>query len=502
MSHFIGIDLGTTNSAISSYDGENVKIWQSEVGASITPSAIFIDKRKNKYVGDFAYKTIAQDPDNVAVRFKRMMGTSTTINLPNYGKELTPEECSAEILKTLFNYLPDEIQSDPDLGTVITVPAAFDQKAKDATLAAANMAGIGRVATLQEPVAAVMSVMKNRPEDGTFLVYDLGGGTLDVAVAESFNGHVNLQSHGGIPVCGGRDFDRVLIEKVVYPWMQERFKLPDSFWTLDKYKSIVGIISYATEQAKIALSSRESSTISVSESQLRVRDEAGEDLFVDIEITRDMYNPLIEDQIKDTIRAVHETLESAGLKTEDIVRIVFVGGPTKYKYLRDKVSSELGIPANTEVDPMTAVSEGAALFAESIDWESQGHAKKNSRGTIESKGPINVTFDFIARTPDSKTKLLVTLGSKGKYELQVDSLDTGWTSGKIALKDKTTIDLLLAKNGTNTFKVFIFNEFGEIMPLQDDKIVISKTAATIDSIPALQTWKRYMLKICAAKWCR
>ena len=487
MSHFIGIDLGTTNSAISSYDGENVKIWQSEVGASITPSAIFIDKRKNKYVGDFAYKTIAQDPDNVAVRFKRMMGTSTTINLPNYGKELTPEECSAEILKTLFNYLPEEIQNDPELGTVITVPAAFDQKAKDATLAAANMAGIGRVATLQEPVAAVMSVMKNRPEDGTFLVYDLGGGTLDVAVAESFNGHVNLQSHGGIPVCGGRDFDRVLIEKVVYPWMQERFKLPDSFWTLDKYKSIVGIISYATEQAKIALSSRESSTISVSESQLRVRDEAGEDLFVDIEITRDMYNPLIEDQIKDTIRAVHETLESAGLKTEDIVRIVFVGGPTKYKYLRDKVSSELGIPANTEIDPMTAVSEGAALFAESIDWESQGHAKKNSRGTIESKGPINVTFDFIARTPDSKTKLLVTLGSKGKYELQVDSLDTGWTSGKISLKDKTTIDLLLAKNGTNTFKVFIFNEFGEIMPLQDDKIVISKTAATIDSIPASNT---------------
>lgn len=487
MTNFIGIDLGTTNSAISSYDGENVKIWQSEVGASITPSAIFIDKRKNKYVGDFAYKTIAQDPENVAVRFKRMMGTNTTVKLPNAGKDMTPEECSAEILKTLFNYLPDEIQNDPELGTVITVPAAFDQKAKDATLAAANMAGIGRVALMQEPVAAVMSVMKNRPEDGTFLVYDLGGGTLDVAVAESFNGHVNLQSHGGIPVCGGRDFDRVLIEKVVYPWMMDRFKLPKEFWTLDEYKSMVGVISYATEQAKIALSSRESSTISVSESQLRVRDQAGEDIYVDIEITRDIYNPLIEDQIQDTIKAVNETLESAGLKTEDIVRIVFVGGPTKYKYLRDRVSSELGIPANTEVDPMTAVSEGAALYAESIDWESQGHAKKNARGTLESKGPINITFDFIARTPDSKAKLLVTLASKGKYELQVDSLDTGWTSGKIALKDKTTVDLLLSKNGANTFKIFVFNEYGEIMPLQDEKIVISKTAATIDSIPASHT---------------
>ena len=487
MTHFIGIDLGTTNSAISSYDGENVKTWQSDVSNNITPSAILIDKRKNKYVGDTAYRETARDPENVAVRFKRMMGTNTAIKLPNAGRDLTPEECSAEILKTLFNYLPEEIRNDPDLGTVITVPAAFDQKAKDATLAAANMAGIGRVALMQEPVAAVMSVMKNRPEDGTFLVYDLGGGTLDVAVADSYNGRVSLQSHGGIPVCGGRDFDRVLIENVVYPWMSERFKLPKEFWSVDKYKSMLGIISYETERAKIALSSRESSTISVSESQLRVQDEAGEDIFVDIEITREMYNPLIEPQIQDTIKAVRETLDAAGLKTDDIVRIVFVGGPTKYKYLRDRVSSELGIPANTEVDPMTAVSEGAALYAESIDWSTQEHAKKNTRGSLESKGPIDISFDFIARTPDTKAKLLVTLSSKGKYELQVDSLDTGWTSGKVALKDKTNLDLLLSKNGSNTFKIFVFNEFGEIMPLKDDKIVITRTAATIDSIPASNT---------------
>lgn len=487
MTHFIGIDLGTTNSAISSYDGNTVKIWKSSDGYDVTPSAIYVDKRGNKYIGQKGYSRASVDPENVALRFKRMMGTSTAVKIPNAGKDMTPEECSAEILKTLFNYLPEEIQNDPDLGTVITVPAAFDQKAKDATLAAANMAGIGRVALMQEPVAAIMSVMKNRPEDGTFLVYDLGGGTLDVAVADSFNGRVSLQSHGGIPVCGGRDFDRVLIENVVYPWMLKRFKLPEEFWTLDKYKSMLGIISYETEQAKIILSSRESSTISISESQLGVKDEAGEDIYVDVEINRDIYNPLIEPQIQDTIKSVRDTLDAAGLKTDDIVRIVFVGGPTKYKYLRDRVSSELGIPANTEVDPMTAVSEGAALYAESIDWSTQEHAKKNTRGTLESKGPIDITFDFIARTPDAKTKLLITLASKGKFEIQVDSLDTGWTSGKVSLKDKTNLELLLSKNGANTFKIYVFNEIGEIMPLKDDKIVITKTAATIDSIPASHT---------------
>ena len=489
MTNFIGIDLGTTNSAISSYDGENVKIWKSSDGYDVTPSAIFVDKRGNKYVGKKAYNQMANDPENVAVRFKRMMGTSTMVSVPNFGREWSPEECSAEILKTMFNYLPDEIKNDPELGTVITVPAAFDQKAKDATLAAANMAGIGKVALMQEPVAAVMSIMKTRPEDGIFLVYDLGGGTLDVAVAESTNGRVSLMSHGGISVCGGRDFDRVLIEKVVYPWMQRRFKLPDEFWTLDKYKSIVGIINHATEEAKIALSDRESATISVSESQLRIQDEAGEDLYLDVEITREIYNSLTEEQIQDTIKAVLDTLNAAGLKPEDVVRIVFVGGPTNYKPLRDKVSSQLGIPANTEVNPMTAVSEGASIYAESIDWSSQAHAKKNTRGSIESKGVVNVKFDYIARTPDSKTKLVVTLDSGGRqgYEFQIDSLDTGWSSGKIALGDKTPVDVLLSKNGENTFKVFVFNDLGEIVPLETNKIVIVKTAATIDSIPASHT---------------
>lgn len=489
MTNFIGIDLGTTNSAISSYDGENVKIWKNSRGYDVTPSAILVDARGNKYVGNDAYEEMVRDPENVAVRFKRMMGTSTMVKIPNLGKDLSPEECSSEILKTMFNYLPDEIRNDPDLGTVITVPAAFDQKAKDATLAAANMAGIGKVALMQEPVAAVMSIMKTRPEDGYFLVYDLGGGTLDVAVAESVKGRVSLMSHGGISACGGRDFDRVLIEKVVYPWMKNRFKLPDEFWTLDKYKSMIGVINYATEKAKIALSDRNSATISASESYLRAQDDAGEDMYLDIEINRDMYNPLIEHQIQDTIKAVLDTLDAAGLKQEDVVRIVFVGGPTNYKPLRDKVSSELGIPANTDVNPMTAVSEGASIYAESIDWSSQAHAKKNTRGSIESKGAVNVKFDYIARTPDSKTKLVVTLdtANKDNYEFQIDSLDTGWSSGKIALSEKTSVDVLLSKNGENTFKVFIFNGVGDIVPLETNKIVIVKTAATIDSIPASHT---------------
>ena len=193
MKNYVGIDLGTTNSAISSFDGEDVRIWKSPEQNDVTPSVIYIDRRGNKYVGKRAYDSAPSNPDNAASLFKRLMGTSTPIHLPAVDMTKTPEECSAEVLKVLFGYLPEEIRNDENTGTVITVPAAFNQMQKDATMQAAELAGIGKVALMQEPVAAVMSVMRTRKSDGIFVIYDLGGGTLDVAIAES----LPLQSSQG-----------------------------------------------------------------------------------------------------------------------------------------------------------------------------------------------------------------------------------------------------------------------------------------------------------------
>jgi hypothetical protein len=120
---------------------------RSRVGVShVTPSVIFIDRRSNKYVGSRAHNNAAGNPDNPAVLFKRLMGTSTPVKLPAVNLTMTPEECFAEVLRTLFGYLPEEIRADGDTGTVITVPAAFNQMQKDATMAATDAAGPGRVA--------------------------------------------------------------------------------------------------------------------------------------------------------------------------------------------------------------------------------------------------------------------------------------------------------------------------------------------------------------------
>ena len=484
MKNFVGIDLGTTNSAICSYDGSETRIWKSPEQNDVTPSAIYIDRRGNKYVGQRAYDTAPRSPDNCATLFKRFMGTSTPIELSAVNLTLTPEECSAEVLKVLFGYLPEEIRDDPEIGTVITVPAAFNQMQKDATMQAAERAGIGKVALMQEPVAAVMSIMQSRNTDGIFLIYDLGGGTLDIAIAESIGGRVNLLEHGGIAMCGGRDFDRALVDNVVRPWLLENFDLPEDLSVNPTFKSLLRLATWATERAKIELSAREDAVINLSEIETRAQDLNGSEIYLDIRLQRDTYDSLIAERINETIDCARETLSKSGLTPHDLECIVWVGGPTNYKPLRDKVAFELGIPAsNMDVNPMIAVAEGASLFAESIDWSSQNRSRKDSRGEISSEA---ITFNYIARTPGDKAKIAVQVAGQvvPGSEFQIDSTDTGWTSGRLPLKDGATIDVALIESGNNTFKVFVFDSVGSPITFEENTIIITRTAATVDAIPA------------------
>ena len=484
--NYVGIDLGTTNSAICSFDGDSIRLYKSPEQHDVTPSAIFIDRRGNKYVGSRAYNNAARNPDNAAVLFKRLMGTSTPVKLPAVNLTMTPEECSAEVLRVLYGYLPEEIRSGGDTGTVITVPAAFNQMQKDSTMAAADAAGLGRVALMQEPVAAVMSVMRQRKNDGIFVVYDLGGGTLDIAIAQSISGRVSLLAHGGIAMCGGRDFDRFLFDNIVKPWLLENFDLPEDLTVNPQFKSLLRMAMWATEKTKIELSQKEEAIVSLPETELGVRDQSGEEIYIDITIDRKRYDGLIESKVEESIQSARETLDKAGLSPHDVERVVFVGGPTHYKPLRDKVAFELGIASSTDMNPMTAVAEGAAVFAESIDWASKSHGRKSARGAISAGGALELSFNYIARTSDSKAKIVAKLGSSAPVgvEFQIDSLDTGWSSGRIALKDDASIELNLTKPGDNLFKVFVFDSNGGPVSLREDKIVIVRTAASIDAIPA------------------
>ena len=401
MTSYVGIDLGVTNSVICTYDKDTrqTRVWKSPEQNDVTPSAIYIDLLGNKYVGQRAYNAASRSPDNCATLFKRFMGTSTPIELSAASLTLTPEECSAEILKTLFGYLPVEISNSPDTSTVITVPAAFNQMQKNATMEAAKMAGIGKVEFVQEPVAAVMSFMRVRGTDGIFLIYDLSGGTLNIAIAESIRKRVNILAHGGIQMCGGRDFDRALVDNLICPWLHENFELPDDFTTNPTFKSLLSLATWATERAKIELNARDETMISLSEVEVGTNDLNGDEIYLDIPLQRKFYDDLIADRVNDTIHAARDTLSETGLTPNDLESIIWVGGPTHYKPLRDKVSSELGIDGHLPVSPITAFAEGASIFAESIfavsidrSRQSQSRTESKVKDLLDRRNQIFETY--------------------------------------------------------------------------------------------------------------
>lgn len=481
MKYYVGIDLGTTNSAISSFDGQNVRVWKSKSDQSdVTPSAIYVDKRGKRFYGRTAYTKSIQQPERSATLFKRFMGTNTKIKLGN--EELLPEQCSAEILRELYRNLPEEIRDCGETGTVITVPAAFNQMQNAATVEAAKLAGIGHVALMQEPVAAIMSIMKENNTNGKFLVYDLGGGTLDVAIAENIDGKVNLFSHGGIAMCGGRDFDRAIMDSIVLPWLYKNYQLPENLKNNDKYKKLLQRANYRSEIAKIELSVDNSTII---DDETGIEDEEGNEIYLDITINREEFNQVIQKFIDESIVATKEAIVKAGLTSDEVDRIIFIGGPTNYKPIRDKVSEALGIKGSIEVNPMTAVSEGASIFAESIDWSSNEHSRKSTRGKVESSKDLGLEFKYIARTTKDTAKVAVILKKPvSGYHFEIQSLDTGWTSGMLALENNCIVNIPLERHGKNQFQVIVYDKYERSVDLAQANIIISKTLASVESILA------------------
>ncbi|MBR6707672.1 MAG: Hsp70 family protein [Clostridia bacterium] len=480
MKHFVGIDLGTTNSVICTFDGRETRVWKSPEMNDVTPSVIYIDRRGNRFYGRRAYDMAPLNEKNAASLFKRYLGTNMRFTLQ--GIEMTPEECSAEILKALFGYLPPEIANDPETATVITVPAAFNQMKKDATLDAARMAGIRRVTLMQEPVAAVMSVMKAAPGEKTFLIYDLGGGTFDVSVAESVGSRVNLLAQGGREMCGGRDWDRMIFQQTAFPWLREHFHLPENWMTDPAWRPLSRLTMYACEQAKIELSSMEKTEIRMDEYRMNMRDLDGTEIYLDIPLSRDTMDRIIDETVQDTVDVTRQTLAKIGLSEKDVDQIVFVGGPTKYTPLRERIMSELHLRGEIPVDQMTAVAEGASIFAESIDWADAQHHRKQTREEV--KATQEITLRYEKRTSADSAKVAFVVSGPVDCAAEVTSTQTGWSSGRIRLEKSTMLTLPLSIAGENVFRVEVWDGAGHQVRLPEECISIIRTMAVIGTIPA------------------
>ena len=237
---YLGIDLGTSNSAVVGHVDGALRLFKTADGTDVLPSVIYLDKRGHRFIGKTAYDRLLSAPKNVAHGFKRSMGTKNPISVA--GEAWTPVECSAEIIKTLVGQAMTEAGSQEIEGVVITTPAAFNQMQSEDTISAARLAGLEKVSLLQEPVAAALAAISNsKQKDGVFLIYDLGGGTFDLALVISTAGVVNVVAHEGINMLGGRDFDRIIFDSVVRPWLSQNFSLPANFQADERYKHLADI---------------------------------------------------------------------------------------------------------------------------------------------------------------------------------------------------------------------------------------------------------------------
>ena len=347
MSKIIGIDLGTTNSCVSFYEGGEAKVIANAEGSRTTPSVVAF-KNGEMIVGDKAKRQAIVNPDTIS-SIKRLMGTNKKVKAN--GKEYTPEEISAMILsdlkKTAEAYLGEEVKK-----AVITVPAYFNDAQRQATKNAGKIAGLEVERIINEPTAAALAYgLDKQDTNEKILVYDLGGGTFDVSILELGDGVFEVLSTSGNNHLGGDDFDNRLVDYVL-----EEIKKSENV-DLSDDKMAMQRIKEASEKAKKDLSGMSSTQISLP----FIAQVDGAPVNFEMDITRSKFESLISDLVDSTLEPVRKALKDAKLTKNDIDKVILVGGSTRIPMVQELVKKEIGKDPSKGVNPDEVVSMGAAI---------------------------------------------------------------------------------------------------------------------------------------------
>jgi molecular chaperone DnaK len=344
MSRVIGIDLGTSNSAAAVIEGGKPVIIPSAEGNSIGgkafPSVVAFTKDGQRLIGEPARRQATTNPDRTIIAVKRKMGTKEKIKVDN--KDYTPQEISACILQKI-KADAEAFLNDKVTGAVITVPAYFDDAQRQATKDAGAIAGIEVKRIINEPTAAALAYGLDKEGERKILVFDLGGGTLDVTILELGSGVFEVLSTNGDTKLGGTDMDNVVIQ-----WIISEFKKQEGI-DLAKDSMAYQRVREASERAKIELST----TTSTAEGPKHMV----------MTITRSKLEELIDSVVERCKAPIDNALNDAGLKRGEIDHIIMVGGPTRMPIIQNLLKAHFGKDAERGVDPMECVAMGAAIQA-------------------------------------------------------------------------------------------------------------------------------------------
>ncbi|HUT80954.1 MAG TPA: molecular chaperone DnaK [Candidatus Bathyarchaeia archaeon] len=348
----VGIDLGTTNSAIAYMEGGNPTIIPNAEGGRITPSVVTITEDGEQIVGEIAKRQAVSKPDRTIRSIKRKMGSTHRVKINN--KDFTPQEISAMILRKLKkdaeDYLGEEI-----VEAVITCPAYFTDSQRQATKDAGKIAGLEVLRIINEPTAACLAYGVGKEKEETILVFDLGGGTFDVSILETGDNLFEVKATSGNNYLGGDDFDDRIIA-----WVVAEFKKHEGI-DIKTNASALQRIRDASENAKIELSNKQRAFVDIP--YITVNKD-GQPLNINYEITRTQFQRMTEDLVEKSIGPTRQALTDAKKKPADIDKVLLVGGATRMPAVRDAIANIFGeTKIYKGINPDECVAIGAAVQA-------------------------------------------------------------------------------------------------------------------------------------------
>ncbi len=488
-----GIDLGTTNSAISRIENGEAVIKKTDTLKDTMPSCVYINKKQAIQVGDSAFNALKRDKltsmkgddksSNAYIEFKRTMGTDKKYFSSNLGKELSSEELSAEVLKTLKSFVKDENIN----AVVITVPAAFKNNQIDATRRAAELAGFEHAEVLQEPVAAAMAYgLDSKKKDGFWLVYDFGGGTFDAALLKVEDGIMKVADTEGDNYLGGKNLDLAIVDEIILPYIEENYRV-DSILEDDNKKQILrNAMKFYAEETKIKLSFNDSHNILSDLGDIPGEDDNGEEFELDITVNQLDMERALSPIFQKAIDLCKSLLERNNLKGSSLDSLILVGGPTFSPVLRKMLEQQICKP-DTSVDPMTVVSKGAALYASTVDISEEIKEQTRDRSKIQIE--IGHEASTVELEEFVTLKLLVdkTEGEiPEKVFAEITRGDKAWSSGKVEInKIGEVIETQLVEGKTNSFEVALFDGKGNLLESEPKEFTVIQGIGGLNSMQGL-----------------
>jgi len=471
-----GIDLGTTNSAISRMDNGEVRIIKAGGNDDTMPSCIAYNK-KGMLAGKKAFAAYRSEQEerlskdimpNAFIEFKRTMGTDKRYYSSNAGTEFSSEELSSEVLKTLKSFVTDDSVN----AVVITIPAAFKNNQKEATREAGKLAGFDHIELLQEPVAAAMAYgVNSKNKNGFWLVFDFGGGTFDAALLKVEEGIIKVIDTEGDNYLGGKNLDLAVVDQILLPHIQQNYTIDSVLANESSRTQYREALKAYAEEAKNELSFKQTYDL-YKEDRCGI-DDNGEEIEIDLTITQEEMQKVLSPIFQRAIDISLKLLQRNNLNGRDLSSLILVGGPTFSPVLRSMLEKQICKP-DTSVDPMTVVSRGAALYASTIDLSETVKEQTRDRSKIQLEigheaSTVELNEYVTLKILKDKTEGAIP----AEVYAEVTRSDKAWSSGKVLINEiGEVVETQLIEGKTNAFEVTLYDGRGNLLESEPKSFTI------------------------------